>query len=104
MRFHRFLDGETENGESIGAPDEWIIGRVCEAYGCLPEAAIEAIENDVGGLIFTIMELRSYAETKHEYDSTPMDKRRKSSMMDKVSEIRVAIANEKIRLSKEEEK
>lgn len=91
MRFHHSLDGEG------GAPDEWIISRVCEEFHCLPAEAIDAIENDIGGLIFTIIELRSYAKAKEEFDSTPMEKRRKSAMMDKVSEIRTEIAKAKIK-------
>jgi hypothetical protein len=96
VRFHHSLDG---NG---GAPDEWIISRVCEEFHCLPSEAIEAIEDDVGGLLFTIIELRSYARAKEDYENTPMDKRKKSYMMDKVSEIKTAIAKEKIKQFEEE--
>jgi hypothetical protein len=62
----------------------------------LPCEAIEAVENDVGGLLFRIMDLRAYAEAKRIYDSTPMDKRPKTKILDMVSEIKASFVRERI--------
>ena len=78
------------------APDEWIISRVCEEFHCLPAAAEEAILEDVGFRVFKILELRDYAKAKHIYDTTPMDKRPKTVMMEKVSEITMGLAKRRI--------
>jgi hypothetical protein len=74
---------------------------VCEEFQCLPEAAVKAIENDVGFLLFKILDFRAYSRAKEIYDSTPMDKRPKNSMMDKVSEITMGLAKERIEKIKE---
>ena len=60
-------------------PQEWIISRVCEEFGCLPDAARRAMEQDSGGSIFQIMDYRSLANAKTRLDSadaknTPTDK------------------------------
>jgi hypothetical protein len=54
------------------------------------------MENDIGGLLFTIIELRAYARAKETYESTPMDKRPKNKMIDMVGSIKVAIQKKKI--------
>jgi len=69
---------------------------VCEEFHCLPSAAIEALDNDEGFLIFKILDFRAYARAKEVYDSTPMDKRPKNLMMEKVSEITMGLAKERI--------
>jgi len=69
---------------------------VCEEFHCLPAEAIDAIQNDVGGLLFRIMDLRTYARAKDVYDSTPMEKRPKSRLMDKVAEIKFGFARERM--------
>ena len=56
----------------------------------------------MGFLLFKIMDFRAYARAKETYDSTPMDKRPKNSVIDKVSEITMGIARERIdRMTKE---
>lgn len=53
-------------------------------------------------MIFKIIELRAYAQAKDIYDSTEMTKRPKTKMMDKVSEITMSLAAERIRKANEE--
>lgn len=62
----------------------------------MPSVAIQALDNDVGGLIFKIIDLRAYAQAKDTYDSTPMDKRPRTLLMSLVSEITMSIAKEEI--------
>jgi hypothetical protein len=83
--------------ENESLSDEYLISRVCEEFPCYgPAEAIEALENDVGGLIFKILDLRAYSKAKEIYDTTPMDKRPKSKLIDKVSEITMELAKERI--------
>lgn len=77
---------------------------MCEEFHCLPAQAIEAINEDEGFLLFKIMDLRAYAKAKETYDSTPMEKRPRNPLMEKVSEITMLIARERIdRLTKKQE-
>lgn len=76
---------------------------MCEEFHCLPADAIEAIDNDVGGLLFTIIELRNYAKAKEIYDTTPMEKRPKSATIDLVGEIKAGIAKERIQQFEKEQ-
>lgn len=78
------------------APEEWVISRICEEFNCLPNAAVQAILEDEGGLLFKIMDLRAYARAKDVYDTTPMEKRPKNATIEKVSEITMEIAKERI--------
>jgi len=56
----------------------------------------------VGFLLFKILDFRAYARAKEVYDSTSMDKRPKNPVMDKVSEITMGLAKERIeRMTKE---
>jgi hypothetical protein len=48
------------------------------------------------------MDLRAYAKAKEIYDTTPMEKRPKSKMMNLVSEIEMGIAKERIKKAQEE--
>lgn len=41
-----------------------MISRVCEEFSCLPAEAIHALEHDHNGLIFVILDMRNYAESK----------------------------------------
>jgi len=69
---------------------------VCEEFHCLPAEAIEAIENDIDGMLFKILDVRIYSQAKHIYDTTPMDKRPKTTAINKVSEITMGLARERI--------
>lgn len=62
----------------------------------MPAEAIEALENDVGYLIYKILDLRAYARAKETYDSSPPDKRPRTTAMDLVSEITMGIAKKEI--------
>lgn len=35
----------------------------------MPSEAIEALENDVGGLVQTIIQMRAFSFTKHQYEN-----------------------------------
>lgn len=57
------------NGEPGEPPDEWIIGRICEEFGCLPSQAVHEIEEMDADLVFAIIDMRSYAHAKATVDS-----------------------------------
>ena len=40
------------------------MSRVSQEFGCLPDEAREAIENDFNGSIFKIMDMRGFADAK----------------------------------------
>ena len=61
---HRALD----RMPGAGAPVEWIVGRVCEEFGCLPSAALRELETDPHRMAETIMMLRGYASLKEAVD------------------------------------
>jgi len=41
---------------------------VCEEFGCLPDAARKALDNDMNGSLFQIMDLRGLASAKARID------------------------------------
>ena len=45
------------------------MSRVCEEFGCLPDAARRALENDYNGALFQILDLRGLANAKSRIDS-----------------------------------
>lgn len=49
-------------------PDDWIIGRVCEEFGCLPTAAVRELETDPEQRVLRIMRLREYARARAAID------------------------------------
>jgi hypothetical protein len=69
---------------------------VCENFHCLPHEAIQAIDNDVDGLLFRIIGLRAYADAKEHYDSTPVEKRKQAPMVEMVSEFTIELVKERI--------
>ena len=44
------------------------MSRVCEEFGCLPDAARRAIENDYNGSLFKIIDMRGLANAKTRID------------------------------------
>jgi hypothetical protein len=87
------------------APLEYVVGRVCQEFPCFsPAEALEALEQDAGGLIFRIMEYRSYASAYELHESTKtMDfaKRPKGAMLDLVRANGFLIAGEAIKAHEE---
>ena len=85
----------------MGAPGEWVISRVCEEFNCLPAAAIEAIDDDIGGLLFKIIGLRSYKKAKEQFDEgqkePDLTKRPSGPLFDKVREIEWELNKEKLK-------
>lgn len=85
-------------------PYEWLISRICEEFPCYgPAEAHEALENDTGYTIFKIMDFRAYAKAKEIYDSTPLENRPKTAMMERVSEITMGLAKKRIQAALEKE-
>jgi hypothetical protein len=68
-----------------------VISRICEEFHCLPGAALEAIEEDVGGLLFKIIDLRSYARAKKTFEEgqkeSDISKRPSGPDIDRVTDI-----------------
>jgi hypothetical protein len=56
------------NGAPGEPPDEWVISRICEEFGCLPSAAIRELEDGDADVLFTVLEMRSYARAKAHVD------------------------------------
>ena len=54
--------------EGAQAPEQWLVSRVCEEFGCLPSEAIVEIEEGPTQLVLDIMELRAYANAKQVVD------------------------------------
>lgn len=81
-------------------PYEWVISRVCEEYHCLPAQAIEAIDNDVDGLLFKIIDFRAYAEAKRLYEQgqkeTDLERRPSGPLIDRVRDIFWELSREKL--------
>jgi phage tail protein X len=50
--------------EGAQAPEQWLVSRVCEEFGCLPSEALVEIEEGPTQLVLDIMELRAYANAK----------------------------------------
>ena len=48
-----------------------MISRICEEFGCLPDAARKALENDCNGSLFQIMDLRGLSNAKTRIDNAP---------------------------------
>ena len=60
---HRALDGD-------GAlPLEFIVGRICEEFHCLPSAAWREWLSLPVGFIETILDYRAYSHAKARYDA-----------------------------------
>jgi len=50
------------------------VSRICEEFGCLPDAAREAIDDDLNGSIFTLIDMRGLAATKSRIDNAEKGK------------------------------
>ena len=72
---------------------------MCEEFHCLPAEAGEALENDEGGIILTIINLRSYAHAKNSWDTSP--KTAKGPAVEQVKEIELELAGIDLQLIKE---
>jgi len=47
----------------------WIISRICEEFGCLPDAARRALDDDCNGSIFHLLDFRSLANAKQRIET-----------------------------------
>ena len=45
-------------------PEEWLISRICEEFGCLPSQAVEELYEGPTQLVLDIIEIRAYAQAK----------------------------------------
>jgi len=93
MRLHRAIDGDGP------LPDAYIIGRVCEEFGCLPSEAERELMKQPVGWVEEVIEFRHYAKAKLIYDRAD-DKSavtKGDSLMQLVEENEYAHAGEVIR-------
>ena len=60
---HRALDGDGP------LPLEFVIGRICDEFHCLPSAAWREWLNLPAGFMETIIEYRTYSRAKAAYDA-----------------------------------
>jgi len=60
---HRALDDDGP------APLEFVIGRICQEFHCLPSAAIRELDTLPYGLITEILQCLAYARAKAAYDA-----------------------------------
>lgn len=60
---HRALDGAGP------FPLEYLLGRLCEEFHCLPSAAWREWQALPAGFLETILEFRAYARAKAAYDA-----------------------------------
>lgn len=45
-------------------PEEWLVARVCEEFGCLPSEAVAELYDGPTQLVLDVIELRAYAGAK----------------------------------------
>jgi hypothetical protein len=60
---HRALDGDGP------LPLEYVVGRICQEFSCLPSAAWREWLSLPAGFLETILEYRAYARAKATYDA-----------------------------------
>lgn len=72
------------------------MGLVCEHFHCDPQRALQLIDDDIDGLLFRIIDLRVYARAKEIFDTTPVEKRKNTPLMDMVGSVTVELAKERI--------
>ncbi len=46
-----------------------MIGRICEAFQCLPSQAVRELQEDPEGLALRIIAMRDFAQAKEIYDN-----------------------------------
>jgi hypothetical protein len=68
------LRGVLSGAPDAEPPDEWVISRICEEFGCLPSQARRELECHDAALVFTILELRTYARAKEAFDRGKKEK------------------------------
>jgi len=68
LAFHRWLDGE----EDVPIPEDWLVSRICEEFGCVPSVAVRELTEDSERRALTILELRAYANTKAAVEAAKM--------------------------------
>jgi hypothetical protein len=86
---HRALDGAGP------LPLEFIIGRICEEFHCLPSAAWREWRNLPAGFLETILDDRAYARAKATYDAK--GQRYEPPLTDLVTEHDFALVQERRR-------
>jgi len=60
---HRALDGDAQ------LPLEYVVGRICQEFHCLPSAAWREYLSLPAGFLETIIDYRNYAWAKAQYDA-----------------------------------
>lgn len=86
---HRFLDGD----EDAPMPETLWVDAMCQAFGCLPSAAIREAMAHPPGWLEDVLETRRYVEAYHLVKSAKHQADLpSSSTIDLVREIEMAIA------------
>ena len=49
----------------------WSVSVVCSSFHCLPDAARRALDDDVGGSIAKILDMRGFEDAKQRWESAP---------------------------------
>lgn len=52
-----------------------MIAVICEAFGCVPSVAVREIDRGYGDLIWRILDLRAFANMKHQRDEAKKNPR-----------------------------
>jgi len=86
---HRALDGDGP------LPLEYVIGRICQEFHCLPSAAVREWDALPAGFLETILEYRAYAYAKAAYDAK--GQRNDPPLTDMVTEHDFALVRERRR-------
>ena len=83
---HAWLDGEP----GADCPGDWLIGLVCDGFGCRPSEAREELETDPDRTALRILELRAYARIKAQVEAAKTAEERPTGpLADLVDEINV---------------
>ena len=45
-------------------PEQWLVSRICEEFGCKPSEAVQELQEGPTQLVLDIMELRAYVQAK----------------------------------------
>lgn len=72
------------------------MSRICEEFHCLPDAARRALEQDVGGSIFKILDFRSLASAKGRIDQADAKNRPTDASANRFIQIQMELVGEQL--------
>lgn len=65
IRLQLSLDGDPD----AQPPEQWVISRICEEFGCLPSQAVRELGDHDATLVFDILDMRAYVRAKQTVDA-----------------------------------